>query len=182
MWVWAAEGRGEGGHPRTICFCRWAVNVHTVVFLRVSAQCTVHRLLPLLCLAVRSEHGIRYVKLPSASSTSSVLRFLENLCQYLESDSVFSSQPFSPFSSGNTRFYNRTKSGGQNLQTRKCKVQSVTSLGKCGHSLFRGQLYGRGLGTKEEKNIKMDFFFQVSNSRIRLKFPHWSRNFENEVE
>ncbi|XP_075904363.1 polycomb protein SCMH1 isoform X2 [Nelusetta ayraudi] len=61
-------------------------------------------------IRVRSEHGIRYVKLPSASSTSSVLRFLENLCQYLESDSVFSSQPFSPFSSGNTRFYNRTKS------------------------------------------------------------------------
>lgn len=78
---------------------------------------------PCFCLAVRSEHGIRYVKLPSASSTSSVLRFLENLCQYLESDSVFSSQPFSPFSSGggsgsNTRFYNRTKSGGQDPPSR----------------------------------------------------------------
>lgn len=77
---------------------------------------------PCFCLAVRSEHGIRYVKLPSASSASSVLRFLENLCQYLESDSVFSSQPFSPFSSGggggsNTRFYNRTKSGGQDLRS-----------------------------------------------------------------
>uniref|UniRef100_H3CVU2 Scm polycomb group protein like 2 n=1 Tax=Tetraodon nigroviridis TaxID=99883 RepID=H3CVU2_TETNG len=46
---------------------------------------------------VRSEHGIRYVKLPTASSTSSVLRFLENMCQYLESDCLFSSQPFSPF-------------------------------------------------------------------------------------
>nr|XP_040051332.1 polycomb protein SCMH1 isoform X3 [Gasterosteus aculeatus aculeatus] len=60
-------------------------------------------------IRVRSEHGIRYVKLPSASSTSSVLRFLENMCLHLESDSLFSSQPFSPFSN-NTRFYNRTKS------------------------------------------------------------------------
>ncbi|KAA8595874.1 hypothetical protein FQN60_011165 [Etheostoma spectabile] len=60
-------------------------------------------------IRVRSEHGIRYVKLPSASSTSSVLRFLENMCQHLESDSLFSSQPFSPFSN-NSRFYNRTKS------------------------------------------------------------------------
>ncbi|XP_023124153.2 polycomb protein SCMH1 isoform X2 [Amphiprion ocellaris] len=60
-------------------------------------------------IRVRSEHGIRYVKLPSASSASSVLRFLENMCQHLESDSLFSSQPFSPFSN-NTRFYNRAKS------------------------------------------------------------------------
>ncbi|XP_060890900.1 polycomb protein SCMH1 isoform X3 [Labrus mixtus] len=60
-------------------------------------------------IRVRSEHGIRYVKLPSASSTSSVLRFLENMCQHLESDSLFSSQPFSAFTN-NTRFYNRTKS------------------------------------------------------------------------
>lgn len=60
-------------------------------------------------IRVRSEHGIRYVKLPSASSASSVLRFLENMCQHLESDSLFSSQPFSPYSN-NTRFYDRTKS------------------------------------------------------------------------
>lgn len=60
-------------------------------------------------IRVRSEHGIRYVKLPSASSASSVLRFLENMCQHLESDSLFSSQPFSPYSN-NTRFYNRAKS------------------------------------------------------------------------
>ncbi|XP_028999455.1 polycomb protein SCMH1 isoform X2 [Betta splendens] len=60
-------------------------------------------------IRVRSEHGIRYVKLPSASSASSVLRFLENMCQHLESDCLFSSQPFSPYSN-NTRFYNRTKS------------------------------------------------------------------------
>ncbi|XP_020568389.1 sex comb on midleg-like protein 2 isoform X3 [Oryzias latipes] len=60
-------------------------------------------------IRVRSEHGIRYVKLPSVSSASSVLRFLENMCQHLDSDSLFSSQPFSPYSS-NTRFYSRTKS------------------------------------------------------------------------
>ncbi|GLD71917.1 polycomb protein SCMH1-like isoform X1, partial [Lates japonicus] len=59
-------------------------------------------------IRVRSEHGIRYVKLPSASSASSVLRFLENMCQHLESDSLFSSQPFSPYN--NTRFDNKTKS------------------------------------------------------------------------
>ncbi|CAN9507185.1 unnamed protein product [Ophioblennius macclurei] len=60
-------------------------------------------------IRVRSEHGIRYMKLPSVSSASSVLRFLENMCQHLESDSLFSSQPFSPFAN-NARFYNRTKS------------------------------------------------------------------------
>ncbi|XP_037835939.1 polycomb protein SCMH1 isoform X3 [Kryptolebias marmoratus] len=61
-------------------------------------------------IRVRSEHGIRYVKLPSASSASAVLRFLENMCQHLESDTLFSSQPFGAFSS-NARFYNRTTSG-----------------------------------------------------------------------
>ncbi|XP_024911436.1 polycomb protein SCMH1 [Cynoglossus semilaevis] len=64
-------------------------------------------------IRVRSEHGIRYVKLPSASSASAVLRFLENMCQHLESDSLFSSQPFSPFSNNNnssSRLYNKTKS------------------------------------------------------------------------
>ncbi|XP_013883533.1 polycomb protein SCMH1 [Austrofundulus limnaeus] len=65
-------------------------------------------------IRVRSEHGIRYVKLPSASSASSVLRFLENMCQHLESDSLFSSQPFGSFSS-NTRFYSRTKSEPSSL-------------------------------------------------------------------
>ncbi|XP_077568581.1 polycomb protein SCMH1 isoform X1 [Stigmatopora nigra] len=60
-------------------------------------------------IRVRSEHGIRYVKLPSVSSASTVLRFLENMCQHLESVSLFSSQPFSPFSK-NTRFFERTKS------------------------------------------------------------------------
>ncbi|XP_055010670.1 polycomb protein SCMH1-like [Boleophthalmus pectinirostris] len=60
-------------------------------------------------IRVRSDHGIRYVKLPSVSSASSVLRFLENLCSHLESDCVFSSQPFSPFTN-NTRYYERSKS------------------------------------------------------------------------
>lgn len=110
--------RGEGGgtppppctppvdHLLQLLRCK---RTHRGVF-----SCTPFTPPPLLCPAVRSEHGIRYVKLPSASSTSSVLRFLENLCQYLESDTLFSSQPFSPFSSSssNTRFYNRTKSGG----------------------------------------------------------------------
>ncbi|XP_061608539.1 polycomb protein SCMH1 isoform X3 [Phyllopteryx taeniolatus] len=60
-------------------------------------------------IRVRSEHGIRYVKLPSVSSASTVLRFLENMCQHLESVSLFSSQPFSPFTK-NARFFDRTKS------------------------------------------------------------------------
>lgn len=77
-----------------------------------------------LCCPVRSEHGIRYVKLPTASSTSSVLRFLENMCQYLESDCLFSSQPFSPFNN-NVRFYNRTKSGGQNMWRSKSMSRKI---------------------------------------------------------
>uniref|UniRef100_A0A8C4Z817 Scm polycomb group protein like 2 n=1 Tax=Gadus morhua TaxID=8049 RepID=A0A8C4Z817_GADMO len=60
-------------------------------------------------IRVRSDHGIRYVKLPSASSTSSVLRFLETLCQHLQSDCLFSSQPFSP--QAKSQLYERTKSG-----------------------------------------------------------------------
>uniref|UniRef100_A0A3B4B5N9 SAM domain-containing protein n=1 Tax=Periophthalmus magnuspinnatus TaxID=409849 RepID=A0A3B4B5N9_9GOBI len=64
-------------------------------------------------IRVRSDHGIRYVKLPSVSSASSVLRFLENLCSHLESDCVFSSQPFSPFTN-NKRSYERSKSGQAN--------------------------------------------------------------------
>ncbi|XP_056464140.1 polycomb protein SCMH1 isoform X1 [Gadus chalcogrammus] len=59
-------------------------------------------------IRVRSDHGIRYVKLPSASSTSSVLRFLETLCQHLQSDCLFSSQPFSP--QAKSQLYERTKS------------------------------------------------------------------------
>ncbi|KAK7878389.1 hypothetical protein WMY93_031019 [Mugilogobius chulae] len=42
---------------------------------------------------------------PSASSASFVLRFLETMCRHLQCDSLFSSQPFSHYSS-----YDRTKS------------------------------------------------------------------------
>lgn len=134
MWTW----KGEGAHPRTICSLSWAVNVYFVCLY------TLHTAWgPLLfCLAVRSEHGIRYVKLPTASSTSSVLRFLENMCQYLESDSVFSSQPFSPFSNNNnsnTRFYNRTKSGGQNCRNGECVVEGHE--GRVGVKWVSGKVY-----------------------------------------
>ncbi|KAK5873258.1 hypothetical protein PBY51_018316 [Eleginops maclovinus] len=44
---------------------------------------------------VRTEGGVRVVRLPSASSASFVLRFLENMCRQLQCDSLFSSQPFS---------------------------------------------------------------------------------------
>ncbi|XP_061742918.1 polycomb protein SCMH1 isoform X1 [Nerophis ophidion] len=60
-------------------------------------------------IRVRSEHGIRYVKLPSVTCASTVLRFLENMCQHLESVSLFSTQPFSSYNK-NTRFLDRTKS------------------------------------------------------------------------
>ncbi|KAF3843824.1 hypothetical protein F7725_002673 [Dissostichus mawsoni] len=44
---------------------------------------------------VRTDGGVRVVRLPSASSASFVLRFLENMCRHLQCDSLFSSQPFS---------------------------------------------------------------------------------------
>uniref|UniRef100_A0A8C1BM42 Scm polycomb group protein like 2 n=2 Tax=Cyprinus carpio carpio TaxID=630221 RepID=A0A8C1BM42_CYPCA len=47
-------------------------------------------------IRVRSEGGIHYVKLPTASSASFVLRFLETLCHHLHCENLFSSQPFSP--------------------------------------------------------------------------------------
>lgn len=47
-------------------------------------------------IRVRSDGGIHYVKLPQASSASFVLRFMETLCHQLQSDNLFSSQPFSP--------------------------------------------------------------------------------------
>ncbi|XP_010884766.2 sex comb on midleg-like protein 2 isoform X2 [Esox lucius] len=63
-------------------------------------------------IRVRSDGGIHYVKLPQASSASFVLRFLETLCHQLQSDNLFSSQPFSPAfmaSTGHTA-YDRSKS------------------------------------------------------------------------
>lgn len=56
--------------------------------------------------AVRTDGGVRVVKLPAASSASFVLRFLEMMCRHLQCDNLFSSQPFSHYSA-----YDRTKSG-----------------------------------------------------------------------
>lgn len=102
-----------------------AVNAYCVCALVcVCVHTLTYRLIAVMfCPSVRSEHGIRYVKLPSASSASSVLRFLENMCQHLESDSLFSSQPFSPYSN-NARFYNRAKSGGGNTCS-NCKSEQL---------------------------------------------------------
>ncbi|XP_028301102.1 sex comb on midleg-like protein 2 isoform X2 [Gouania willdenowi] len=44
---------------------------------------------------VRTDGGVRVVRLPTASSASFVLRFLESMCRHLQSDNLFSSQPFS---------------------------------------------------------------------------------------
>lgn len=48
------------------------------------------------------------VRLPSASSASFVLRFLETMCRHLQCDNLFSSQPFSHYSA-----YDRSKSGNE---------------------------------------------------------------------
>lgn len=61
----------------------------------------------LVCLAaVRTDGGVCVVKLPTASSASFVLRFLETMCRHLQCDNLFSSQPFSHYA-----VYDRTKSG-----------------------------------------------------------------------
>ncbi|XP_003973958.1 sex comb on midleg-like protein 2 isoform X1 [Takifugu rubripes] len=54
---------------------------------------------------VRTDGGVRVVKLPAASSASFVLRFLEMMCRHLQCDNLFSSQPFSHYAA-----YDRTKS------------------------------------------------------------------------
>uniref|UniRef100_A0A669F8I3 Scm polycomb group protein like 2 n=1 Tax=Oreochromis niloticus TaxID=8128 RepID=A0A669F8I3_ORENI len=54
---------------------------------------------------VRTDGGVRVVRLPSASSASFVLRFLETMCRHLQCDNLFSSQPFSHYSA-----YERSKS------------------------------------------------------------------------
>lgn len=72
--------------------------------------------------AVRSDGGIHYVKLPQASSASFVLRFMETLCHQLQSDNLFSSQPFSPAfmaSTGHTA-YDRSTSGNACKPWRVC--------------------------------------------------------------
>lgn len=55
---------------------------------------------------VRTDGGVCVVKLPSASSASFVLRFLETMCRHLQCDNLFSSQPFSHYTA-----YDRSKSG-----------------------------------------------------------------------
>ncbi|XP_069555381.1 sex comb on midleg-like protein 2 isoform X3 [Brachyistius frenatus] len=54
---------------------------------------------------VRTDGGVRVVRLPSASSASFVLRFLETMCRHLQCDNLFSSQPFSHYTA-----YDRNKS------------------------------------------------------------------------
>ncbi|XP_036067300.1 sex comb on midleg-like protein 2 isoform X2 [Oryzias melastigma] len=44
---------------------------------------------------VRTDGGVRMIRLPSASSASFVLRFLESMCRHLQCENLFSSQPFS---------------------------------------------------------------------------------------
>ncbi|XP_077440132.1 sex comb on midleg-like protein 2 isoform X2 [Vanacampus margaritifer] len=55
---------------------------------------------------VRTDGGVRMVKLPSASSAAFVLRFLETVCRHLQCDNLFSSQPFSHYAAS----YDRAKS------------------------------------------------------------------------
>ncbi|KAM4549434.1 sex comb on midleg-like protein 2 isoform 2-T2 [Odontesthes bonariensis] len=54
---------------------------------------------------VRTTGGVRVIRLPSASSASFVLRFLETMCRHLQCDNLFSSQPFSHYT-----VYDRNKS------------------------------------------------------------------------
>ncbi|XP_053532565.1 sex comb on midleg-like protein 2 isoform X1 [Ictalurus punctatus] len=61
-------------------------------------------------IRVRSDGGIHYVKLPRASSASFVLRFLETLCHHLQSENLFSSQPFNPLTANTLNAYDRSKS------------------------------------------------------------------------
>lgn len=62
-------------------------------------------------IPVRTDGGVRMVKLPAASSASFVLRFLETMCRHLQCDNLFSSQPFSHYAA-----YDRTKSGKHGMQ------------------------------------------------------------------
>ncbi|XP_068599256.1 sex comb on midleg-like protein 2 [Brachionichthys hirsutus] len=59
---------------------------------------------------VRTDGGVRIVKLPAASSAAFVLRFLETMCRHLQCDNLFSSQPFSSQPFSHYAAYDRTKS------------------------------------------------------------------------
>ncbi|XP_028818377.1 sex comb on midleg-like protein 2 isoform X2 [Denticeps clupeoides] len=73
---------------------------------------------------VRTDGGTRLVKLPMASSSSFVLRFLEMVCSHLQCDNLFSSQPFGPYAS-----YDRSKSVKEEL--------SEASLNRVGKRISR---------------------------------------------
>ncbi|XP_032382616.1 sex comb on midleg-like protein 2 isoform X2 [Etheostoma spectabile] len=76
---------------------------------------------------VRTDGGVCMVKLPSASSASFVLRFLETMCRHLQCDNLFSSQPFSHYTA-----YDRTKSA------HPCSCVSVKEEALDAPSLARG--------------------------------------------
>ncbi|XP_019733908.1 sex comb on midleg-like protein 2 [Hippocampus comes] len=71
---------------------------------------------------VRTDGGVRVVKLPSASSTAFVLRFLETVCRHLQCDNLFSSQPFSHYAAS----FDRTKS----VKEEALDSPSLTRAGK----------------------------------------------------
>ncbi|XP_029106234.1 sex comb on midleg-like protein 2 isoform X2 [Scleropages formosus] len=54
--------------------------------------------------------GTHLVQLPVANSASFVLRFLETLCHHLQCENLFSSQPFSPYTTPAHNTYERGKS------------------------------------------------------------------------
>ncbi|XP_034036464.1 sex comb on midleg-like protein 2 isoform X2 [Thalassophryne amazonica] len=70
---------------------------------------------------VRTDSGNCLVKLPSASSASFVLRFLETMCRHLQCDNLFSSQPFSHYTA-----YDRTKS----VKEEALDTPSLSRVGK----------------------------------------------------
>nr|XP_029502563.1 polycomb protein SCMH1-like isoform X14 [Oncorhynchus nerka]XP_029502564.1 polycomb protein SCMH1-like isoform X15 [Oncorhynchus nerka] len=80
-------------------------------------------------VSVRMDGGVRLVKLPSASSASFVLRFLETLCRTLQSNFLFSSQPFS-------NIYTYSKYGNYTYSTAKAGncFHSTAKAGNCPHS------------------------------------------------
>ncbi|KAL1021760.1 hypothetical protein UPYG_G00017630 [Umbra pygmaea] len=87
-------------------------------------------------IRVHIDGRIHYVKLPQASSASFVLRFLETLCHQLQSDNLFSSQPFSPAFMASTghAVYDRSKS---------VKVESSEALSIARRTLGRSRRFQR---------------------------------------
>ncbi|XP_061680593.1 sex comb on midleg-like protein 2 [Syngnathoides biaculeatus] len=71
---------------------------------------------------VRTDGGVRMVKLPSASSAAFVLRFFETVCRHLQCDNLFSSQPFIHYAAS----YDRSKS----VKEEATDSPSLTRAGK----------------------------------------------------